>query len=57
MALVLTRRLGETVTVGPDVRVRIISITKGVVKLAIDAPRDVRIDRLEVVQRKEKETA
>lgn len=46
--LVLSRRVGESIYVGPGVMIRIVE-AKGIrVRLAIDAPADVRIARGEL---------
>lgn len=49
--LILTRRPGETVQVGPDVFVTVRQITAGQVVLGFDAPRDTKIMRTEVLER------
>lgn len=46
--LVLSRRVGEAVCVGPGVTVRVMETKGGRVRLAIDAPSDVRILRAEL---------
>lgn len=46
--LVLARRNGESIIIGEDIRVRIISVRGDVVRLGIDAPKDVEIDREEI---------
>lgn len=49
--LVLTRRHGESVRIGPDVRVTVVASTGGQVRIAIDAPEDVGIFREEIFER------
>jgi carbon storage regulator len=46
--LVLSRRVGEAVCVGPGVTVRVVETKGGRVRLAIDAPSDIRILRAEL---------
>jgi carbon storage regulator len=46
--LVLTRRRGEGVTIGPDIRVVVLSTQGGQVRLGIEAPRQVEVHRDEV---------
>ncbi|WP_324172302.1 carbon storage regulator CsrA [Sulfurimonas sp.] len=48
--LVLARKLDESITVGDNISIKIISIDKGVVKLGIDAPRDISIVRNELLE-------
>lgn len=49
--LVLTRRQGESVMIGDDVRVRVVSVSGGQVRLAIEAPDGVSVHREEVYER------
>lgn len=49
--LILTRRPGEVVTIGPNIRVTVVATDRGQVKLGIDAPKDVAVHRLEVANR------
>ena len=46
--LILSRKLNESILLGEDIRVKIISVDKGVVKLGIDAPNSVSILREEL---------
>lgn len=46
--LVLTRKVGEAVQIGPDITVRVARLDGGSVRLAIEAPPSVRIFRDEV---------
>lgn len=46
--LILSRKLNESILLGDDIRVKIISVDKGVVKLGIDAPNNVSILREEL---------
>jgi len=48
--LVLARKIDESIVIGENITVKIISIEKGVVKLGIDAPRDVTIIRNELLE-------
>ncbi|EQM72032.1 carbon storage regulator CsrA [Pseudomonas tohonis] len=49
--LILTRRLGESILIGDDITVTVMSIQGNQVKLAINAPRDVAVHREEVAER------
>jgi carbon storage regulator len=46
--LVLTRRRGESIVVADDIRITVGAIHGGQVRLGIEAPRSVRVDRQEV---------
>jgi carbon storage regulator len=46
--LVLTRKVGETIRIGDDVTVQVLSVRGGQVRLGLAAPSDVRIFREEV---------
>jgi carbon storage regulator CsrA len=43
--IVITRRLGEAVCIAPDVTVRVVALEHGKCRLAIEAPRELRISR------------
>jgi carbon storage regulator len=47
--LVLSRKLGQRVKVGPDVRVTIVKIDRNSVRIGIEAPNDVTVYREEIV--------
>lgn len=49
--LVLTRKVGETIQVGDDITIEIRRITGNRVSVAIDAPREVRLVRGELLDR------
>ena len=46
--LVLTRRSGESITIGDDIIVTVISASGGQVRLGITAPRSVQVLREEI---------
>lgn len=46
--LVLSRRSGEGITIGTDIRVQVIEIKGGQVRLGIEAPANVQVHRDEV---------
>ena len=48
--LVLSRRVGESVCVGPGVTIRVVEAKGDRVRLAFDAPREVRVMRAELMQ-------
>ncbi|MBO3084916.1 carbon storage regulator CsrA [Cellulomonas fengjieae] len=47
--LVLSRRVGERLVIGDDIVVTIIEVRSDGVRIGIDAPRDVRVHRAEVL--------
>ena len=47
--LILQRRTGESVVIGEDVRISVVSIEGGRVRLAISAPPEVSILRSELL--------
>jgi carbon storage regulator len=49
--LVLTRRLGESITIGEEVKVVIVDIDGNQVKLGIEAPRHIEIYREELYEK------
>ncbi len=55
--LVLTRRTGESIVIGNGIKLTIVNIGPGRVKIGIDAPRSVRIDREEIHDRIQQEQA
>lgn len=46
--LVLSRKIGEIITIGNSVRVTVLSYDRGVVRLGIEAPKTVPVHRKEV---------
>jgi carbon storage regulator len=55
--LILTRKVGETIMIGDNVCLTIISIESGKIRLGITAPAAVPVDRQEVHERRLKEAA
>lgn len=49
--LILTRRVGETIVIGEDVTVTVLSVKGNQVRIGINAPRDVAVNREEIYQR------
>lgn len=48
--LVLARKEDESIVIGDNIVVKVISVENGVVKLGIDAPREISIIRDELIQ-------
>ena len=49
--LILTRRSGEAVIVGDNVRIAVLDIRGNQVRLGVEAPREVSVHREEVYRR------
>lgn len=49
--LVLSRKAGESVRIGRDVRVTVVAVSGGQVRLSVEAPDSVAIHREEVFER------
>ena len=49
--LVLTRKLGETITIGDHIRITVVAVKGGQVKLGIEAPADTKVHREEIYAR------
>jgi carbon storage regulator len=49
--LVLTRKAGEGIVIGDDIRITIVDIKGGGIRIGIDAPADKKIYRQEVYDR------
>ncbi len=46
--LVLSRKIGEVVTIGSSVQIKILSFDRGIVRLGIEAPRNIPVHRKEI---------
>lgn len=55
--LVLTRRLGESIHIGDNIKITVVDIDGKQVKIGIEAPRDISIFREEVYERIKRENA
>ncbi len=55
--LVLARLFGESVTIGDDIVVEVVEISRGKVKLGFTAPPEIPIHREEAKCRERKEAA
>ena len=53
MTLVLSRRIGEEVVIGRNVRLTIVAVQGRTVRVGITAPPDVAVDRKEVRDRRD----
>jgi carbon storage regulator len=53
--LLLTRKLGENIRIGDDVKITIVEVKGNHVKLGIDAPPSVKVHREEIYERIQEE--
>jgi len=49
--LVLTRKAGEGIIIGDDIKITVVELKGGGVRIGIDAPREMKIHRQEVFDR------
>ncbi len=49
--LILTRKLGESIIIEDNIKITVIDINKQQIKLGIDAPRHITINREEVAKK------
>ena len=49
--LILTRRVSESLMIGDDVSVTVLSIRGGQVRIGVNAPRDIAVHRQEIYDR------
>ena len=53
--LVLSRRMGESLIIADDIRLTILGISGGQVRLGIEAPKEISIHREEIYQKIQQE--
>lgn len=51
--LILTRKKDDRIMIGEDIVITVVSCEDGRVKIGIDAPKDVRVFRQELVETRE----
>ncbi len=49
--LILSRKMGESIHVGDSVTVTVLGVSRGQVKIGIEAPRELTVHREEIYQR------
>jgi len=54
--LILTRRPQETIRIGSDVTITVVAVEGGKVRIGIEAPRHISVDREEVFARKQRDS-
>ncbi len=47
--LILTRKEGESITIGENIEIKVLAVQGGKVRLGIQAPKDVSVNREEVL--------
>ena len=55
--LILTRRAGEALRIGDDIEVTVMAVNGSQVRIGINAPRNIAVDREEIAERKRRERA
>lgn len=53
--LILTRKVGEQITIGNDIQIKVIEINGNNVRLGIEAPKTVSVLRREIYEKIQKE--
>lgn len=53
--LVLTRKIEEEIKIGDNIVIKVLDVEGGSVKIGIDAPRDIVILRMEILEQVQKE--
>jgi len=46
--LVLSRKIGEVITIGDSVKITVLNYDRGIVRLGIDAPKTIPVHRKEI---------
>ncbi len=49
--LILTRRIGETLVIGDDVRITVLGVKGNQVRIGVNAPKTVSVHREEIYQK------
>ncbi|MFT5692422.1 MAG: carbon storage regulator [Oceanicoccus sp.] len=53
--LILTRRIGESLIIGDDVKITVLAVKGNQVRVGVDAPKEVAVHREEIYDRIQKE--
>ncbi|HOO37125.1 MAG TPA: carbon storage regulator CsrA [Deltaproteobacteria bacterium] len=53
--LILTRKVGEAISIGDDIQISIVEIKGAQVKLGIQAPKNIEVHREEIYQKIQEE--
>ncbi len=49
--LVLSRKIGEVITIGNSIQITVLSYDRGIVRLGIEAPKSVPVHRKEIYEK------
>jgi len=47
--LILTRKQGEAIAIGDNIQIQVLNVKRGQVRIGINAPREVKVDREELL--------
>jgi carbon storage regulator len=50
--LILSRKLGEKILIGEEIVLTVVDIDRGKIRLGVECPKEIPVDRLEVRERK-----
>ena len=53
--LILTRKIGESIRIGDTISIKVVELDNRHVKLGIDAPRNISVNREEIYERIQRE--
>ena len=53
--LILTRRAGEALRIGDEIEVTVMAVNGSQVRIGINAPRNIAVDREEIAERKRRD--
>jgi carbon storage regulator len=53
--LILTRRAGEALRIGDDIELTVMAVSGSQVRIGINAPRNIAVDRKEIAERKRRD--
>ena len=55
--LILSRMVGETIIIGSDIRIQILSSKNNQVRIGIEAPKEIPVRREEIIEKTKLETS
>jgi len=55
--LVLTRKTNQSIKIGDEIEITVLSVSGDKVRIGIDAPRDISVFRQEIIDKAESESA